>query len=170
MPFRSPRYMIVLLKPVDTIVSTSPSRPALASRRWPAGRSPPNKGMVMAFDWHIDSETRRVSINAEGDFARADVEAYLKAMEACGAVGWSKLIDARFSHGSMSQEDTLALGVLFRGYHVRGPVGPLAIVVSGAQVDHAGRLMGILATADRPMRVFNDLEAARRWLDRQQGG
>jgi hypothetical protein len=124
----------------------------------------------MAFDWHIDSETRRVSITAEGDFTRADVEAYIKAVEACGAVGWSKLLDGRFSRASMSQEDMLAIGALFRGFHVRGPVGPLAVVVSGAQLDHVSRLLGILATADRPMRVFNDLDAARRWLDRQPGG
>lgn len=69
----------------------------------------------------------------------------------------------------MSQEDLLALGVLFRGYHVRGAVGPLAVVVSDAQLDRVSRLLGILATAGRPMRVFNDLEAARRWLDRQPG-
>lgn len=64
----------------------------------------------------------------------------------------------------------LALGVLFRSYHVRGPVGPLAVVVADAQVDRVNRLLGILATADRPMRVFRELEPARRWIDQQPGG
>lgn len=123
----------------------------------------------MSFHWHIESRTQRVTITADGDFTRADVEAYLKAVEASGAITWSKLFDGRFSHASMSQEDMLALGVLFRSYHVRGPVGPLAVVVSDAQVDRVSRLLGILATADRPMRVFNDLATARRWLDRQTG-
>lgn len=32
------------------------------------------------------------------------------------------------------------------------------------------RLPGILATADRPMRVFDDLGKAQRRIDRQPGG
>lgn len=124
----------------------------------------------MSFHWLIESRTQRVTITADGDFTRADVESYLKAVEASGAVTWSKLFDGRFSRSAMSQEDMLALGALFRSYHVRGPVGPLAVVVADAQVDRVNRLLGILATADRPMRVFRELEPARRWIDQQPGG
>ena len=124
----------------------------------------------MSFHWHIESQTQRVTITADGDFTRADVEAYLKAVEASGAVAWSKLFDGRFSRTSMSREDMLALGVLFRSYHVHGPVGPLAAVVPDIQVDHVNRLLGILAAADRPMRVFSELEPARRWIDRLPAG
>jgi hypothetical protein len=120
----------------------------------------------MSFHWQIESKPRRVTITAEGDFTRADVESYLKAVDAGGAVTWSKLFDGRFSRPAMSREDMLALGVLFRSYHVQGPVGPLAVVVADSQVERVDRLLGILATADRPMRVFRDLEPARRWIER----
>lgn len=124
----------------------------------------------MSFHWRIESQTQRVTITADGEFTRADVERYLKAIEGSGAVTWSKLFDGRFSRSAMSQEDMLALGVIFRRYHVSGPVGPLAVVVADDQVDRVSRLLGILATADRPMRVFRNLEPARRWIDRQPGG
>ncbi len=66
----------------------------------------------------------------------------------------------------MSREEMLALGVLFRSYHVRGPMGPRAVVVADSQVERVDRLLGILATADRPRRVFRKLEPARRWIER----
>ena len=120
----------------------------------------------MSLHWQIESKTRRVTITAEGDFTRADLESYLKAADAGGAVTWSKLFDGRFGRPAMSSEDMLALGVLFRSYHVRGPVGPLAVVVPENQAARVDRLLGILATADRPMRMFRELEPARRWIER----
>lgn len=122
----------------------------------------------MSLHWHIESRTQHVTITADGDFTRAEVEAYLKAVEASGAITWSKLFDGRFSRPAMSREDMLALGVLFRSYHVRRPVGPLAVVVPHIHVDRVNRLLGILATADRPMRVFKELEPACRWIERRQ--
>ena len=75
----------------------------------------------MSFHWPIELQTQRVTIRADADFTRADVEAYLKAVKASGAVTWSKLFDGRFRRTLMSREDVLTLGVLFRSYHERGP-------------------------------------------------
>jgi len=119
----------------------------------------------MPLHWIIDSRTRLVSVTAEGDFARADIEAYLKAVDGGGAVTWRKLFDASSGRPAMGREDMLAIGVLFRSYHQRGPVGALAIVVADAHVERVSRALGILATADRAMRIFNDLEKARRWIE-----
>ncbi len=33
------------------------------------------------------------------------------------------------------------------------------------RVERVERLLGILATADRPMRLFQDLEKARSWIE-----
>lgn len=120
----------------------------------------------MSLHWQIESKTRRVTITADGDFTRADVESYLKAADAGGALTWSKLFDGRFGRPAMSSDDMLALGVLFRSYHVQGPVGALAVVVADSQVERVDRVLGILATADRPMRLFRELQPARRWIER----
>lgn len=121
----------------------------------------------MSLHWLIDSKTRRVTITADGDFTRGEIEDYVRAVDAGGAVNWAKLFDGRVGRPAMGREDMLAVGVLFRSYHQRGPVGPLAVVVGDSQVERTERLLGILATADRPMRVFRSLEPAQRWIERQ---
>lgn len=119
----------------------------------------------MPFHWIIDSRARLVTVTAEGDCTRADIEAYLKAVDGGGAVTWRKLFDGRNGRPAMGREDMLAIGVLFRSYHQRGPVGALAIVVTEAHVERVSRALGILAAADRPMRIFHELEKARRWIE-----
>lgn len=121
----------------------------------------------MSLLWQIDPETRRVTITADGDFTRGDIEDYVRAVYAGGAVNWAKLFDGRVGRPAMGHEDILALGVLFRSYAQRGPVGPLAVVVGDTQVERIERLLGILAAADRPMRVFRSLAPAQRWIERQ---
>lgn len=119
----------------------------------------------MPLHWTFDSPNRLVTVVADGDCSRADVEAYLAAVEAEGAVIWRKLVDARAARPTMSPEDTLALGVAMRTTHARGPVGALAIVVPPDTAEHFMHFLGTLATADRPMRVFREIARARRWIE-----
>lgn len=119
----------------------------------------------MPLHWIIDSRSRSVTVTAEGDFTRADLETYLKAVDGSGAVAWRKLFDARHGRPAMGRDDMLAVSVLFRDYHRRGPVGALALVVTDAQAERISRALGVLASADRPMRIFGDLEKARRWIE-----
>ena len=52
------------------------------------------------------------------------------------------------------------------GLHVeRKDYGPLAVVLSEDQCTQMSRVLGILAAAKRPMRVFSDVDKARKWLD-----
>lgn len=119
----------------------------------------------MPLHWIIDSRSRLVTVTAEGDFTRTDLETYLKAVDGGGAVTWRKLFDARHGRPAMGRDDMLGVSVLFRGFHRRGPVGALALVVTDAQAERISRALGVLASADRPMRIFNDLEKARRWVE-----
>ena len=65
----------------------------------------------------------------------------------------------------MSSEDLLMLGVRFRAIHARERMGPLAVVVPDHRAELVARVLGILAVADRPMRVFRAPALARRWLE-----
>lgn len=118
----------------------------------------------MAISWTIDPDFESVAVLAEGAVTRPDVEAYLRAMEAAGALGYRKLIDARGASVGMTDADMMAVGVKLRGYHA-GPVGALAIVLSRDAADAVARILGIMAAADRPMRLFTSLRAAERWLE-----
>ena len=63
----------------------------------------------------------------------------------------------------MTADEILEIGARFRSYHSR-PIGPLAIILSPDKADLFARVLGILAAADRPMRVFERLGPARRWI------
>ena len=118
----------------------------------------------MPLTWTIDPDFERVTIVAQGDVTRAEIEAYLEAVEKAGAVTWPKLIDGRTGSLAMAQEDLMAVGVRLRGYH-DSEVGALAIVLARDSVEQVARILGIMATAKRPMRLFTSLRAAERWLE-----
>jgi hypothetical protein len=119
----------------------------------------------MSLDWTIDAEAQLVVIVADGDFARRDVEALLDDLASSGAMAYRKLFDGSRGDTSMSSEDLLMLGVRFRAIHARGRMGPLAVVVPDHRAELVARVLGILAVADRPMRVFRAPALARRWLE-----
>jgi hypothetical protein len=119
----------------------------------------------MSLDWTIDAEARLVVIVADGDFSRADMETLLDDLASSGAMAYRKLFDGSRSNTSMDPEDLLMLGVRFRAIHARERVGPLAAVVPDHRADLVAQVLGILAVADRPMRVFRAPMLARRWLE-----
>ncbi len=119
----------------------------------------------MSLDWTIDAEAQLVVIVADGDFARRDVETLLDDLASSGAMAYRKLFDGSRGDTSMSSEDLLMLGVRFRAIHARERMGPLAVVVPDHRAELVARVLGILAVADRPMRVFRAPALARRWLE-----
>jgi uncharacterized protein (DUF2384 family) len=81
-----------------------------------------------------------------------------------GALGYRKLLDGRQGTCSLSHEELVAVGAEVRSYHDRD-MGPLAILLTPEQTQRLARLLGILASARRPIRLFASPSAARRWLD-----
>jgi hypothetical protein len=112
----------------------------------------------------IDREQKIVTVTAEGDVTRADFETVLDTIDAADAHGYRKLFDGGRGETRMTADDALALGVRMRARHASGPMGPLAVVMPEKYVELAARALGMLAAADRPMRVFADVKRARRWL------
>jgi hypothetical protein len=118
----------------------------------------------MPLYWTIDSKKQLVVVTGEGDVTRADMEEYLDVVEGAGALTYRKLFDLTAAPASMSEDDLLALGARIRSYHSQ-PVGPLALVVQRDRVEALARILGILAAADRPMRIFTRLGPAKRWIE-----
>lgn len=119
----------------------------------------------MPLHWTIDSKDRLVVAAAEGEVTREEVQTYIDALVGAKALAYRKLFDASRGETSMGPDDLMALGVVFRGFHAQGAVGPLAVVVPDDKVELVSRVLGILAAADRPMRVFRESEPARRWIE-----
>jgi len=119
----------------------------------------------MPLHWEVDLQQRLVTVVAEGDVTRAEVEAYLDAIGQAGLYGYSKLFDGKRAATHMTSEEILALGAHMRALHGEGhPMGALAAVVPDGQLEAVSRVLGMLAAAERPMRVFRQVGPARKWL------
>jgi hypothetical protein len=124
---------------------------------------------AMALHWTIDRQNRQMTALAAGEVTRAEVEGFLDAIMANQALGYRKLFDASGAGTSMVADDFIALGVRMRSMHFHGAMGPLAIVVPAERAEALDRMFGMIAAADRPMRMFRDVEQAQRWLEEQVG-
>lgn len=118
----------------------------------------------MPLHWTIDSEFRFVSVVAKGDVSRPEVERLLDEMASRGAMTYRKLFDGWDGDTAMGPQDLLALGVRIRTHHALGPMGPLALVLPDKKAEVVVPILGMLAAADRPMRIFATTQKARRWL------
>jgi len=116
--------------------------------------------------WLIDSRSRRVVVTAEGKVTRADFEDYLEVVTGAGANGYAKIFDGTRGVNAITAADMALFAARFRQLHAE-PHGPLAIVLPRARRAALEPVLGALAAADRPLRFFATLRAARAWLDDQ---
>lgn len=123
----------------------------------------------MPVTWTISHTTRTVSAVANGTLCLQDVEAFLDAVVVSGALPYGKTFDVADAIVSFGESDMMALGARVRAYIELGPIGPLAIVAPSADAHWHARLFRVLAAADRPVEIFRQTAAARRWLTGQGG-
>ncbi len=119
----------------------------------------------MPIHWTIDSQHQLVRVTIEGALTRADADGYLDAVERSGAAAYRKLVDGRAGTMGMDHDDVMAICVRIRNFHHGHPVGALAVVLSDDKSEAVARILGILATADRPIRIFAALPPAQRWIE-----
>lgn len=128
----------------------------------------------MGLHWFIDSRKRLIVVVAEGPVSRAEIDELLDAVTGAKALGYRKLVDATAGRFALSAIDLLAIGARVRSLHA-GSVGAVAIVLPDRlprddEPEDAptlvARLIGILASAKRPLRLFKSVSFAKRWLDR----
>lgn len=123
----------------------------------------------MALHWFIDSRKRLIVVTAEGPVSRAEVDGLPDAVTGAKALAYRKLVDATAGKFAMSVLDLLVIGARVRSLHV-GSVGAVALVLPGRpprddEPEDAptlvARLLGILASAKRPFRLFKSVASAR---------
>jgi hypothetical protein len=121
----------------------------------------------MPLFWTIASKKRLVTGTGEGDVTLAEAMSLLKVLEGAKALSYRKLFDGRAVQSAMTPDELLALCAEIRTYHEQGPLGAVAMVGTPEQTVMFARLLGALASANRPMKVFNSLRQAWHWLDQQ---
>jgi len=121
----------------------------------------------MPLYWTIDSKERLFTAVGEGHVAFADALSLLEVLAGARALSYRKLFNGRAVQSAMTGDEVLALCAKIRTYHDQGPIGAVAMVATAEQTEQFARLLGALASADRPMKVFTNLRQARNWLQKQ---
>jgi len=120
----------------------------------------------MPLHWTIDSRLQIFVATCDGNVELAEVNMMLDVVVGANGLRYRKLFDGTNGNTQMSSIDMLGIGVRMRALQHEGQDhGPLAVVVPDDKYAMMSRVLGILAAAKRPMRVFKDAEKARKWLD-----
>jgi hypothetical protein len=119
----------------------------------------------MPLYWTIDSKARLFTGVADGDVSLNDALDLLEAMAGARAMAYRKLFDGRAATPSMTADELLSLCARIRSYHDQGMMGALALVATPEQTVVFARLLGALASAKRPIKVFANPRQARNWID-----
>jgi hypothetical protein len=116
--------------------------------------------------WGVIHSTRLVTITVKGATCRQDIDACTDGIMTPATLSYRKLLDLTQGSLTLSSEDVAALAERVRAHGRAGVIGPLAIVARPGDDKQQALLFEALSTAaDRPLRVFCDLEAARDWFD-----
>lgn len=118
----------------------------------------------MPLYWTIDSRAELVFAEAEGVVSLDDAMTFLRALSGAKVTHYRKLFDGRNGTSSMSGQEMLIITAEIRSHHSIGKMGALAIISRAEQTEPFARVLGALALADRPMRLFDSPTRARNWL------
>ncbi|MBM3650528.1 MAG: hypothetical protein FJX11_22355 [Alphaproteobacteria bacterium] len=121
----------------------------------------------MPLHWIIDSKARLFTAVAEGGVSYSEATALLDPMAGANATTYRKLFDGRTGSSTMSPDELLTVCARIRSLHDNTKIGALAVVANAEQTVVYARLLGVLASAERPIKLFGTPRQARSWLDEQ---
>lgn len=114
--------------------------------------------------YHLD---RTMVGRTEGEITLADLTGYLEDVEKARAVGYAKIFDCSVGRSNLLPDEREAFVRRLAAYHARygKQAGPFAVVAGADVVERLADLQALVPPADtRPVRIFNDIHAARAWL------
>jgi hypothetical protein len=118
----------------------------------------------MPVQWTIEPDRALVTVVAEGEVTYGELVAMVDALRDRNAHGYRKFYDGGRSLMRMTEEEVLMLGLRMRAEHARGPMGPMAAILPEDNPEILARLLGMVALADRPFRLFAKPRPALKWL------
>ena len=120
----------------------------------------------MPLHWIIDSRAELVSAVAEGECRSPGHGLPAHPVRREGH-GLSQAVRRPQRHVVDERAGAARDLVEIRSHHNLGKVGALAVISNPEQTEPFARVLGALALADRPMRLFDNPTRARNWLDAQ---
>lgn len=120
----------------------------------------------MPIDHKFDHEKRIVSAKAYGSVSLQDLLDYFDAVALNDAASYRKLFDAREMVPELSDDDFMVVAARISAYALFDPRGAVAAVATTPDAIGAlRRYANFHGGEDRPVRLFETIEAARAWLD-----
>lgn len=124
----------------------------------------------MPLHWTIDSQQQLFVAVCDGNVELEEVHRMIDVAVGCNVLGYRKMFDGRQGETQIGPLEILGIGVRLRSLEGETDShGPLAIVLPEGKHLILSRLLGILAASKRPLRVFEDTDRARKWLDSVTG-
>ncbi|UYN96124.1 MAG: hypothetical protein KIT25_04030 [Enhydrobacter sp.] len=116
--------------------------------------------------YHLD---RMIVGKTEGEVKLGDLDGYFDAVIKARAIGYRKIFDATGGTSALTAADVDAFRKRMQSFVARGNgrVGPFAVVAGPQRHERLADICRTVASADRPMRIFSDIFAARQWLAAQ---
>ena len=113
--------------------------------------------------YHLD---KMIIGKTEGKVTLADLEGYFGAIVKARALPYRKIFDATGGTSTLTPEEVGAFRSRMMAFVERGQgkIGPFAVVAGAERHNRLADICRTVADAERPMKVFNDIHAARAWL------
>jgi hypothetical protein len=114
--------------------------------------------------YHLD---KTMVGRTEGEITLADLTGYLEDVEKARAVGYAKIFDCSVGQSNLLPAEREAFARRLAAYHAKygKQAGPFAVVAGADVVERLADLQALVPPANtRPVRIFNDIHAARAWL------
>lgn len=118
----------------------------------------------MSLQWKVSPLERMVICVSEGVVTLKDFQEYLAALKREKALPFPKIFVATQGRSGMSDGDRVKLAGLLTNFLEIDGLGPFAVVAGSERNDGLATVFRSLATVRRPMRLFPDIHAARKWL------
>jgi hypothetical protein len=119
----------------------------------------------MPLQWKVSHLEHMVICVSEGVVTLKDFERYLAALKKENALAFPKIFVATDGQSGMDEGDRQKLVALLTGFLEIDGLGPFAVVAGSQRNYGLTSVFRSLATVKRPMRLFPDIHAARKWLD-----
>ena len=120
----------------------------------------------MSITWTVLHPVRLVVAIGKGDLSSTDILFCADGFAKAGINPYRKIFDLTRIVNAPSPADIRLVGTSMAARAAGQPFGPIAIVAASSVIAELARIFEETSAANRPVRIFRDLYAAREWLDK----
>jgi len=121
----------------------------------------------MPVHWTISHPNKLVVAVTKDEVGAKDIEQYFAGVTAEGAMSYRKIFEITHTPLALNADNLKTLGQRVVYYAQNGQIGPVAIVAASDESYAQAQIFAQAANVRRPLQIFRELHAARRWLDAQ---